>query len=59
VDCNSHDDVVRALDTILAALEECALVVVVGDEEGWDTASCLVEDEASFLTEHKGQVKEA
>jgi hypothetical protein len=58
-DHNSHDNMVRALDTVLAALEECALVMVISNKEGWDTASCLVEDKASFLTERKGQVKEA
>lgn len=51
-------DVVKTLDKVLCVLEECTLVVVIGDEEGWDTASCLGTEEESFLLKRKNQVKE-
>ncbi len=52
-------DVVKMLDKVLCVLEERALVVVIGDEEGWDTASCLVAEEELFLLKRKNEVKEA
>jgi hypothetical protein len=51
-------DVIKTLDKVLCVLEECALMVVIGDEEGWDTALCLVAEEELFLLKRKNQVKE-
>lgn len=52
-------DVIKTLDKVLHVLEERALMVVIGNEEGWDTALCLVAKEELFLLKRKNQVKEA
>ncbi|ELR13538.1 RNAdirected DNA polymerase subfamily protein [Acanthamoeba castellanii str. Neff] len=59
VDRDAPGEVLKLIVELQEDIERRAHIVVVGEEEGWETAGCLEEDEGSFIAGRQDKLAEA
>ncbi|ELR11803.1 uncharacterized protein ACA1_362900 [Acanthamoeba castellanii str. Neff] len=57
--CDAPGKVLKLITELQEDIKSHAHIVVVGEEEGWETAGCLKEDKGSFIARRQDKLTEA